>query len=315
MAFVAAAIAAIAVSSNPAGAQQPPASAPPQVQEAGDPATCEGLLADADRIASVLAAVPRYGSTWVMVVPQRLAEKVPNAAAPGIADLEVGVQSGTPAVEIARALGVKKTKEYPISTAAPVEPLKDIRDGKLDAAILWAPAAGLGVIELGLDEQVSMFTVDKPRTAPAALRAAAASHPCAIAIRDELDVNGVLPAELLVAVDIRDMLMEPAPRFDIAQARAGGALFNQMCSQCHGPDAVADPHGLAPVDLRISIARFSYPGFHYIVLNGRPLKSMPPFRGTVTDEQVALMYQYLKARSQKLLPTQGVQTTNGGSNP
>jgi hypothetical protein len=29
---------------------------------------------------------------------------------------------------------------------------------------------------------------------------------------------------------------------------------------------------------------------------------MPPLRGTVTDEQIAQMYQYLKARRQKLLP-------------
>jgi hypothetical protein len=29
---------------------------------------------------------------------------------------------------------------------------------------------------------------------------------------------------------------------------------------------------------------------------------MPPLRGTVTEDQIALIYQYLTARSQKLLP-------------
>jgi cytochrome c553 len=305
--------ATISMLSSAARAQQTPT----DTQQAGDPATCEGMLANAGSIAGVLSSVPRYGSTWVMVVPQRLAEKVPNAAAPGIADIQVGVQAGTAGAEIARAIGVKRIKEYPVSAAAPVEPLKDIKEGTLDAAILWGPAAGLGIVELGLDEQVILFTVDKPRPGPAALRATASNHPCAFAIRDTLDVNGVLPAELLVAVDIRDLMSETPPRLTLDKAREGGALFNQVCARCHGTDAVADPHGLAPVDLRISVPRFSYPGFHYIVLNGRPMKSMPPFRGTLTDDQIGTVYQYLQARSRKLLPetsTPQTTTTNGGSN-
>ena len=112
----------------------------------------------------------------------------------------------------------------------------------------------------------------------------------------------MLPAELLVPVDFRSLLTRTAPAFDLAQAREGGPLYNQACSKCHGPDAVADPKGLAPVDLRISIGRFSYPGFHFIILNGRPDRSMPPLRGTVTDEQIGLIYQYLKARTENMLP-------------
>jgi mono/diheme cytochrome c family protein len=65
---------------------------------------------------------------------------------------------------------------------------------------------------------------------------------------------------------------------------------------------VADPKGLAPVDLRLSIAWSSFPGFSYVLLNGRPERSMPPLRGTITDDQIAQIYQYLKARSLKLLP-------------
>jgi mono/diheme cytochrome c family protein len=297
-----AAVAIVCAVSIVARADQAPPAAQTDTQVPSDPTTCQGLLSQANRFAGVLASVSRYGSTYVLVVPERLASKVPNAKAPGIADLEVGVQSGTAAADVARAIGIRRIKEYAYSESAPVQPLEDIRDGKLDAAILWAPLAGLGIIELGLDGKVSVFSVDKPHAAPAALRMRATDHPCAAAIRDELDVNGVLPAELLVSVDLRSMLSERAPAPDLGQAREGGALFNQSCSQCHGPDAVADPHGLAPVDLRISITRFSYPGFHYIVLNGRPAKSMPPFRGTVTDDQIALIYQYLRARSQRLLP-------------
>jgi mono/diheme cytochrome c family protein len=278
------------------GAQTPPAS---------DPATCRGLLSQPARVAGVLSLVPKYGSTYVLVVPQRLAEQVPKPDAPGLKTIEVGIHGGTAGVDIARALGLTRVRAYALDLGAAAQPLQDVKDQKLDAAIVWAPLAGLALIELGLDDQVAVFAVDRPRDAPAALHATAAPGTpgtidlCAAAIADD---NGVLPAELLVPVNIRTLLPRRAPAFSLGAAREGGPLFNQACSKCHGPDAVADPHGLAPVDLRISTPRFTYPGFLYIILNGRPDKSMPPLRGTVTEDQIALIYQYLKARSQKLLP-------------
>jgi mono/diheme cytochrome c family protein len=289
--------AAVATAGLSAGAQAPDGQAP-----AADPATCHGLLSQTARVPGVLSGVPTYGSSYVLLIPSRLADKAPTADAPGVKELQVGVQAGTAAVDVARALGLTHVKEYPLDPSKPAQPLQDVKDGTLDAAILWAPLAGLAVIELGLDGQVAIFTVDRPRAGPPALRTEAIADPCAAAIADELDLNGVLPAELLVPVEIRTLLTRRPPVFGLAAARQGAPVYNQICSKCHGPDAVADPHGLAPVDLRISIPRFSYPGFTYIILNGRPEKSMPPLRGTVTDEQIALIYQYLKARSDKLLP-------------
>lgn len=280
-------------------------------QAAEGPAPCSTLASG--RLAGVLSAVPRYGSSYVLVIPERLAETVPNATAPAVRTLHVGVTSGSAAPEVARALGMSNVEERPFHEGAPVELLQDVRDGKLDAAIIWAPLAGFGILNLGLDGLVSVYTVDKPHPAPAVLHAAASDDPCVAAIAEELDVNGVLPAELLVSVEIRDLLGEQPPAFDLAQARDGGARFNETCARCHGADAVADPHGLAPVDLRLSIRRFSYAGFHYIVLNGRPLKSMPGFRGTVTNEQISLIYQYLKARSNNALPASPSPTPAGES--
>jgi len=288
-----AAMAQAAADANGVRAQAPPAP---------DPAACKGLLSNLGRISPVLSGVPKYASTYVLVIPQRLADTVPAADAPGLKEIEVGVQSGTPAVDVAGALGLTKIREYRLDLATAGLPLQDIADKKLDAAIMWAPLAGLAIIELGLQGAVSLFTVDRPRGAPAVLHAEAVAHPCALAIADELDASGVLPGELLVPVDIRTLLTRQAPRFSLDAARDGQPLFNEVCSRCHGPNAVADPKGLAPVDLRTSVRRFTYPGFLYIILNGRPEKSMPPLRGTVTEEQVALIYQYLKARSQSLLP-------------
>jgi len=53
-------------------------------------------------------------------------------------------------------------------------------------------------------------------------------HPCALAIADELDASGVLPAELLVPVDIRTLLTRQAPRFSLDGARSGQPLFKSI---------------------------------------------------------------------------------------
>jgi mono/diheme cytochrome c family protein len=83
-------------------------------------------------------------------------------------------------------------------------------------------------------------------------------------------------------------------------AERGQQAFQQNCARCHGQYAVWD-RSLAPVNLLISIRRFQFVGFKYIVMNGRPQKGMPPLRGTVSDDQIALIYQYLVARSKHQL--------------
>jgi mono/diheme cytochrome c family protein len=60
---------------------------------------------------------------------------------------------------------------------------------------------------------------------------------------------------------------------------------------------VAARDALAPVDLIRSVRRFTYPGFLYIVLNGRPKRGHPGFRGTLENQDIANVYQYVRARS------------------
>lgn len=279
----------------------PPQEAPPAADAAAE-SPCHPLMSQSPaRIAGVLNGVERYGSTYVLVVPQRLAESIPNAKAPGVKDLKVAVEGGSSAAAAARAVGITQITEYADESSAPFRALQDANDGKVDAAVMWAPLAGLGILELGLDGAVNVIAIDRPHTVPAAYTAAGINEPCAAAIREELDVSGVLPAELLVPVEIRPLLTRRVPPANLEEAHRGEAVFNQVCARCHGQDAVADPKGLAPVDLRYSVRRFSFPGFNYIVLNGRPERSMPPLRGTVTDEQIRFIYQYLKARSNKVL--------------
>ena len=54
---------------------------------------------------------------------------------------------------------------------------------------------------------------------------------------------------------------------------------------------------LAPVDLLVSVRRFSYPGFLYIALNGRSQNGMPGFRGSLDQELVETIYRYVRERS------------------
>jgi hypothetical protein len=272
------------------------------------PAPCHGVFDKPDRVAGILSAVPRYGSTYVLVIPDRLAEKIPGPTAPGVANLEVGVHADGEGADAARAIGIRHIHTYPPGSL--LQPLRDIADSKLDAAVLWAPLAGLGITELGLDQgQVSLFAIDKPHNAPPSLRAARISDPCADVVLNALNVSGVLPAELLVPVSIRTFIGIPAPPFDLGRAHEGAPIFEENCARCHGSAAIADPKGLAPVDLRISIQRFSYAGFRYIVLNGRPSRSMPPLRGTVSNEQIDLIYLFLKARSLKMIPDPRKEST------
>src|SRR6266404_5235149 len=104
-------------------------------QPAADPASCKGLLSQPARVAGVLSLVPKYGSTYVLVVPQRLAEQVPNPEAPSLKTIEVGIHGGTAAVEVARALGLTRVREYALDVRAAAQPFQDIKDQKLDAAI------------------------------------------------------------------------------------------------------------------------------------------------------------------------------------
>jgi hypothetical protein len=55
------------------------------------------------------------------------------------------------------------------------------------------------------------------------------------------------------------------------------------------------------VNLLMSIRRFQFIGFKYIVMNGRQQKGMPPLRGAVSEDQIALIFQYLLARSKNEL--------------
>jgi cytochrome c553 len=272
-------------------------------QTAAEPSSCKGILSRPDKLMASLLAVPKYQKTYVLLLAGNAKNKITSPTSPDLADIPIEIDDEPQAIAVTESLHLTNVRRVPVTGQSLAQPLVDLAAAKTEAAIMWGPLAGAGLIDLGLEDKVAVFSVDRPRDPPTEFgeHAAVPADACASAIADDLDSFGVLPAELLVPVSIRSILGSPAPIFSMEDALRGEQAFEQNCARCHGSHAVADPT-LAPVDLLRSIRRFQFVGFKYIVMNGRQQKGMPPLRGTISEDQIASVYQYLRARSKKLLP-------------
>lgn len=261
---------------------------------------CSEVLTRWARLAEVLPGVPLYDTTYTLVYPDRLSDQIPSVDAPSVRELQVGVYEGSPGAEVATRLGLENVRAYAFEQDNPGQLIAELLAENLDAAIVWAPLAGLAVMELDLDYTLSLLTTGPPSDPPSIFETAAASGEageCEGELSSFLEGFGVVPAQQLVPVDIRDFLRKSPPAPDLALAREGAPLYEEHCAKCHGSQAVADPNALAPVEVMKSIRRFTYPGFFYIALNGRAQNGMPGFRGKLGEEELSRIYQYVRARS------------------
>ena len=259
---------------------------------------CHSLTGSLDQIAATLSTVPRYGATYVLVLSAGMGADVTSLDAAALKGIEIAVQDGTAGAAIVQAKGLKP-RPYPLDRENLTKPIADLLAGGAGAAVLWAPLAALGIDRLDPAGTLRMVNAGGPEPPPAALTVASAGapNPCAINLTGLIEANGVVPAELLVPADIRKLIGRPPPARDPEAARQGAALYARQCAQCHGPHALAQTGALAPVDLLRSVRRFQFAGFEYIVLNGRAKNGMPPLRGTLSEPQIAAIYQYVRARS------------------
>jgi mono/diheme cytochrome c family protein len=265
-------------------------------QSAAD--ACQSVTGSLDQIAVTLSTVPRYGSTYVLVLSAGVGADVTSLDAPALKTVEIAVQAGPAGAAIVQAKGLK-SRPYPLDAESLTKPIADLLSGGATAAVLWAPLAAFGIDRLDPAGTLRMVNVGGPEPPPAAFSAASAGapEPCAVNLAGLIEANGVIPAELLVPADIRRFIGRPPPASDAEEVRRGAALYANQCARCHGPHAMAQTGALAPVDLLRSVRRFQYAGFEYIVLNGRPKNGMPPLRGTLSEPQIAEIYQYVRARS------------------
>ena len=257
---------------------------------------CQSLTGSFDQIAVTLSSVPRYGATYVLVLSPRVGADVMSLD--GLKTVEITVQDGTAGAAIVQSAGLKP-RPYPLDRENLTKAIADLLGGGAEAAVLWAPLAALGIDRLDPAGTLRMANVGGPEPPPAgfATSSAGAPDPCALDLAGLIEANGVVPAELRVPPDILKFIGRPSPARDAEAARQGAALYARQCAQCHGSHAVAQTGALAPVDLLRSVRRFQFAGFEYIVLNGRPHNGMPPLRGTLSEPQIAAIYQYVRARS------------------
>jgi cytochrome c553 len=259
---------------------------------------CKGVLAQPDALKKTLPEVPKYQKTYALVLGGSAKDKITSATSPDIPNLTVEINDDPESAAIASDLHIANVQRIKASDQSPAQPIVDLGAGKVDAVIMWAPLAGAALSDLGLEDKISIYSVDRPELAPAPYTGTWTGNAdaCASSVSDDLDSFGVLPGELLVPVHIRDLFNSPTPTFSMKNAERGQQVFQQICARCHGQYANWD-RSLAPVNLLISIRRFQFIGFKYIVMNGRAQKGMPPLRGTVSEDQIGLIYQYLVARS------------------
>ena len=276
-----------------------------QQTDAGAPNACQGVLASPQRMGAALAEVRSYSTTFLLVTREGpdAATSLDSAA---LQHLEVGVHAGTAAEALVAAARVPRVRPYSVPGADAGALLSDVLSGKIGAAVLWAPLAGLSALERDPENRLGFRTVGGPQPPPSmsALRRArkrnarkrsrACSRPTASCPPSRRSRSPCGPCSTRGC--------RPA---DPVAAEAGRAIFAARCARCHGEQVVAARDALAPVDLIRSVRRFTYPGFLYIVLNGRQQKGHPGFRGTLEEQEIAKVYQYVRARSRGDLDATG----------
>jgi mono/diheme cytochrome c family protein len=83
----------------------------------------------------------------------------------------------------------------------------------------------------------------------------------------------------------------------------GWRQYNVQCARCHGQDALPNP---VAANLLVSLApdgpAADKATFTKVVTEGRTERGMPPFKATMTPEQIDGVYAYLKGRAEKRIP-------------
>jgi|EndMetStandDraft_5_1072996.scaffolds.fasta_scaffold00782_2 mono/diheme cytochrome c family protein len=268
-----------------------------QPADAGAPNACRGVLASPQRMRAALAEVPSYSTTFLLVTREG-PEAATSLDSPALQSLEMGVHAGTVAEALVAAARLPKVRPYSVPGADAGAMVSDVLSAKIGAAVLWAPLAGLSALERDPENRLAFRTVGGPQPPPSLSEVSkGAETKCAEEIKSLLEAYGVVPAENTVQIAIRPLLHQRVPAADPVAAEAGRAIFAARCARCHGEQVVAARDALAPVDLMRSVRRFTYPAFLYIVLNGRSQKGHPGFRGTLDEQQITNVYQYVRARS------------------
>ena len=239
-----------------------------------------------------------------------------------LAGRRVAVQFGSPP----QSLLATRDDIQSVTSLSPEEAMRDLAEGRADAAFIWGPSAGwISKSTLGGGYDIVPVAGSQMQW-----RAAIGFRSGDIALRDQVDaaieaLAGL--ADALVAkygfpegpaVDLAraDSMPDPqpldqnaegsagtsvqraavSPATDAAAAdpvAAGHSLFNQNCAHCHGPDAV---QGERRRNLRLLHHRYGDECdrlFMTTVTRGRVDKGMPNWSGVLNEEQFQKILAFL----------------------
>jgi polar amino acid transport system substrate-binding protein len=227
-----------------------------------------------------------------------------------LADLEgrrVAVQFGTPPQNLLATRENVKT----VTVLSPEEAMRDLAQGKADAAFIWAPSAGwINHSKLhdaykvapvsGRDMQWQSaigFRSDHAELRDAVDRVLPGLHDGILSLMAKYGFPGQAPISLAAAsapaAPDSSSAGGTAPSASAENIAAGHKLFNENCSHCHGPDAV---EGIQRRNLRLLQQRYGNDMdsvFFTTVTHGRPTKGMPNWSGILTDAQFKEILAYL----------------------
>jgi polar amino acid transport system substrate-binding protein len=226
-------------------------------------------------------------------------------------NLRVAVQFSTPPQDM---LATRDDVQM-VTVLSPEEAMRDLADGKADAAFIWGPSAGwlnnslmhgnYRVVPVNDEHLQWNAAIAFPRNrtelrdqVDRALDGLGGTI-SALAARYGFPVTGPEPAAAGVQTTHAGHASEPqlampaaASQTDVA---AGHKLFNQNCAHCHGPDAV---QGEQRRNLRLLQQRYGdqMPQmFMTTVTHGRVSKGMPNWSGIFTDEEFHKILAFLSS--------------------
>jgi polar amino acid transport system substrate-binding protein len=200
-----------------------------------------------------------------------------------------------------------------VTAMSPEAAMKDLANGKAEAAFIWGPSAGWQNGST-LGNAYRVVSVDGDHMQWDAGIAFARDH---AALRD--DVNRALDrlAPAIKALSVRygftaqtpeqagteaASSKEPAaaePKASAADIIEGQQIFNTTCAHCHGHDAV---QGEQRRNLRLLRTRYGHKmaeTFFYTVTHGRVSKGMPNWRDVFTDEDFHRILAFLETIQDK----------------
>ena len=100
----------------------------------------------------------------------------------------------------------------------------------------------------------------------------------------------MLPALILVA-DLLFSIAANAAESSEAEIDQGREIYGELCLACHGRDMI-NPGGLT-FDLR-KLPKDQFERFRDAIVNGKP-PSMPPWRDKISDEDIKLLWAYVRS--------------------